>query len=149
MSEIVKTTLSLILLALAMSVDAEVLSGYLFVTFRDAPDHSGEQIYFAHSRDGKSWTACSDGKPCLVSEIGAQGVRDPFLLRAQDQQTFYLIATDLSTGIFEPAADISFPFKFRHGSVLALTDIEYHRIESAPATASPPTCAGPAAAAKP
>lgn len=91
-----KTTFSAIFLALTMSVFAEAPGGFLFATFRDAPGNSGEQVYFALSRDGKTWAARNDGKPCLVSEIGAQGARDPFLLRSHDDKTFYLIATDLS-----------------------------------------------------
>lgn len=54
------------------------------------------------------------------------------------------ITRDLSKGVFEPAGDVKFPFKFRHGTVLPLTDQEYRRIESSPTppatvSAPPPT----------
>ncbi len=71
-------------------------AGFLFVTFRGQQGPMDEQIYFALSKDGRNWTALSDGKPVLVSQLGERGVRDPFLLRSHDKKKFYLIATDLS-----------------------------------------------------
>jgi len=35
----------------------------------------------------------------LVSQLGEKGVRDPYLLRSQDGQKFYLLATDLSINL--------------------------------------------------
>lgn len=67
--------------------------GYLFVTFTDGRA-DGEQIYFALSRDGLHWQDLNGGNPVLCSHIGERGVRDPFLLRTQ-QNCFVLIATDL------------------------------------------------------
>lgn len=67
--------------------------GYLFVTFTDGRA-DGEQIYFALSRDGLHWRDLNGGNPVLCSHIGEQGVRDPFLLRTQENH-FFLIATDL------------------------------------------------------
>lgn len=70
--------------------------GFLFVTFRGESEAMGEQVYFAVSEDGQSWDALNDGKPTLVSSVGEKGVRDPFIIRSHDGETFYLIATDLS-----------------------------------------------------
>ena len=70
--------------------------GYLFVTFKGEQTPMSEQIYFASSEDGREWTALNDGQPVLVSNLGEKGVRDPYLLRAHDGKTFYLLATDLS-----------------------------------------------------
>jgi hypothetical protein len=70
--------------------------GFLFSTFRGEADPFSEQVYFGLSRDGKNWSACNAGKPCIVSKVGEQGMRDPFVLRSHDSQTFWLIATDLS-----------------------------------------------------
>jgi len=70
--------------------------GFLFVTFRGEQDAMSEQIYFGISRDGREWQALNGGKPVLVSTIGEQGVRDPFLLRSEDGKKFYILATDLS-----------------------------------------------------
>lgn len=89
-----------VLLAPLLSAAAGTASaddgGYLFVTFRGERTARSEQVYFATSRDGRSWEALHDGEPVLVSELGEQGVRDPFILRSHDGKKAYLIATDLS-----------------------------------------------------
>lgn len=54
-----------------------------------------ESIYYAVSSDGYRWTNINNGQPVLTSTMGTTGVRDPFLLRSEDGETFYLIATDL------------------------------------------------------
>lgn len=41
------------------------------------------------------------------------------------------ISHDLSTGRFTPATDFTFPYPFRHGSVLPITTAERHRLASA------------------
>ena len=64
---------------------------------------TGEQMFFAladvgqglHFKDMNGSTM-SNPKPVLISEVGERGVRDPFMLRSPDGDTFYLIATDLS-----------------------------------------------------
>ena len=71
-------------------------AGYLFATFKNGGSEASEQIYFGLSTDGRKWEALNNGEPVLVSTIGDKGVRDPYLLRAHDGKTFYLIATDLS-----------------------------------------------------
>jgi hypothetical protein len=85
--------------------------GFLFVTFHGQQTPMDEQIYFALSKDGRTWTALNDTKPVLVSELGEKGVRDPYLLRSHDGKKFYLIATDLSW-----ALDRSVPRSIRAGS---------------------------------
>lgn len=70
------------------------IAGYLFVTFTGESE-DGEQIYLALSRDGFYWHDLNGGKPVLRSGIGEKGVRDPFLLRSQDGDRYYVIATDL------------------------------------------------------
>lgn len=72
----------------------EKIAGYLFVTFTGESE-DGEQIYFALSRDGFHWKDLNGGRCVLRSQIGEQGVRDPFLIRTQDGERYYLIATDL------------------------------------------------------
>lgn len=71
-------------------------AGFLFATFKGEGYPDGEQIYLALSRDGRTWSALNYAEPVLVSPLGEQGVRDPYLLRSHDNTTFYLIATDLS-----------------------------------------------------
>lgn len=68
--------------------------GYLFVSFTGESE-DGEQIYFAVSKDGLHWMDLNGGKPVLRSHIGEKGVRDPFIIRAVQEDKFYLIATDL------------------------------------------------------
>jgi len=70
--------------------------GFLFLTFRGEQSPMAEQIYFALSKDGHRWEALNGGEPLLISTVGEQGARDPFLLRSHDGKRFYLIATDLS-----------------------------------------------------
>ena len=64
---------------------------------------TGEQIFFAladvgqglHFKDMNKSTM-SSLKPVLSSKVGERGVRDPFICRSPEGDTFYLIATDLS-----------------------------------------------------
>ena len=85
-----------LLLSLAASAFAAAPAGFLFATFKGEQTPLSEQIYFALSKDGREWTALNDGRPSLVSRLGEQGVRDPYLLRSHNNKVFYLIATDLS-----------------------------------------------------
>jgi len=61
---------------------------------------AGEKIYFAASQgnDALKWTELNGGQPVLTSTLGTKGLRDPFIIRSHDGDTFYLIATDLSIG---------------------------------------------------
>ncbi len=70
------------------------MAGYLFVHFI-GEQKDGEQVYFSVSKDGLNWNDLNDGKPVLVSKIGEKGVRDPFIVRDEVNNKFYLIATDL------------------------------------------------------
>ncbi|MBI2512122.1 MAG: glycoside hydrolase family 43 protein [Opitutae bacterium] len=90
-----KKLLSLFLLAAVATAHA-ASGGYLFVTFKGEQNPLTEQIYFALSQDGRNWRALHNAEPVLVSKVGEKGVRDPYLLRAHDGKTFYLLATDLS-----------------------------------------------------
>ena len=66
-----------------------------FTGFESSP--SDEQIYFATSENGDTWTDTRPGgQPVLISDKGDGGVRDPYLVRSPEGDTFYLIATDLS-----------------------------------------------------
>lgn len=73
-------------------------TGYLFVHFT-GEHRDGEQVYFSVSRDGLHWQDLNQGQPVLRSQIGEQGVRDPFLIRVpwgeNGAPKYYLIATDL------------------------------------------------------
>ncbi|ANY70023.1 hypothetical protein BBD42_28610 [Paenibacillus sp. BIHB 4019] len=73
----------------------EPFYGYLFAHFIGEQE-DGEQIYFALSQDGLHWQDLHQNQPVLRSTIGEKGVRDPYLLRSNDGNKFYLMATDLS-----------------------------------------------------
>jgi hypothetical protein len=85
----------LTLVAVAFNFTSAAGGGFLFTTFRDEATPMSEQIYFGVSQDGCKWEALNDGNPVLVSNVGEQGVRDSFLLRAPDGKKVWLIATDL------------------------------------------------------
>lgn len=70
------------------------MTNYLFAHFI-GESKLGEQVYFSISKDGKHFTDLNDGKPVLVSPIGEEGARDPFLIRDPKTNKVYIIATDL------------------------------------------------------
>ena len=69
-------------------------AGYLMAHFTGESE-TGEQVYFALSRDGLHWQDLNQGKPVLVSKIGEMGVRDPYIMRSRLDGKFYILATDL------------------------------------------------------
>jgi len=72
-------------------------SAYLYCYFQDNIYGKGQtqQIFFATSTDGLRWKSLNQDQPVLISDSGTKGVRDPFLLRSNEGDKFYLIATDL------------------------------------------------------
>ncbi|CAD6011234.1 family 43 glycosylhydrolase [Agreia sp. COWG] len=73
--------------------------GYAFAYFT-GNSLAGENIFMAASKgnDALNWNELNGGKPILTSSEGTKGLRDPFLIRSPEGDTFYLIATDLSIG---------------------------------------------------
>lgn len=73
--------------------------GYAFSYFTGS-GIAGENIFFAASNGNNalSWTELNGGQAVLKSSQGTRGLRDPFLIRSPEGDTFYLIATDLSIG---------------------------------------------------
>ena len=64
---------------------------------------TGEQMFFALADVGQglhfkdlNGSTMNNLKPVLSSKVGERGVRDPFICRSPEGDTFYLIATDLS-----------------------------------------------------
>ncbi|MCI2957388.1 family 43 glycosylhydrolase [Agromyces atrinae] len=82
--------------ALPEAVDPEA---YLFTYFTDNTIE-GEKIYFGASNgnDARNWITLNGAAPVLSSDQGTTGLRDPFIIRSPEGDTFYLIATDLSIG---------------------------------------------------
>ncbi|KAF9874337.1 glycosyl hydrolase family 43 [Colletotrichum karsti] len=81
----------------AVALDA--FEGYAFSYFTGS-SIAGENIFFAASQGNNAlqWTELNGGQPSLTSSYGTKGLRDPFLIRSPEGDTFYLIATDLSIG---------------------------------------------------
>lgn len=71
-------------------------SAYLFAYFT-GNEPGEEAIRFAVSEDGFNYRALNNNEPVIDSKIisTSGGVRDPHILRAQDNHTFYMVATDL------------------------------------------------------
>jgi hypothetical protein len=80
--------------------DMPETTDYLFAHFTGSErSHTDEQVYFATSQDGATFTDTRpNGSPVLslAEDEGDGGVRDPFLVRSPEGDRFYLIATDLS-----------------------------------------------------
>lgn len=87
-------------------------SGYVFIYFTG--DEAGkENIFLAASNgnDALSWTELNGGQPILTSSHGTRGLRDPFMMRSQEGDKFFLLATDLKI------SDIGWPDSLRFGSL--------------------------------
>ncbi len=69
-------------------------SRFLFVHFIGESEN-GEQIYFSASEDGLHWNDLNGGEPVLISNLGENGVRDPFIVRDPESGQYHIIATDL------------------------------------------------------
>lgn len=80
-----------------MADNEEQYAGYLFAYFKGERYEDGEQVYFALSEGNNAlvWKELNGGKPVLVSTMGEQGVRDPYIVRSPLGDSFYLVATDL------------------------------------------------------
>lgn len=77
-----------------MSNNERVYDGYLFVHFVGESE-IGEQIYFSVSKDGLHWNDLNQSQPVLLSTVGELGVRDPFIIRSEEENKYYIIGTDL------------------------------------------------------
>ncbi len=76
------------------------LQGYLFTYFEGSgPRTSDEQVRFGVSADAVNWFALNNNQPILSSETisGTGGIRDPHILRSEDEKSFYMVATDMNT----------------------------------------------------
>ena len=72
--------------------------GYLFCHFTGTEGSTtDEQIYFALADidQGLKFTDMSSS-PALTSNVGDKGVRDPFICRSPEGDSYYIVATDLS-----------------------------------------------------
>ncbi|MFK4850058.1 immunoglobulin-like domain-containing protein [Microbacterium sp. ZW T6_19] len=89
-------------LVVRQAYDMPATTDYLFTHFTGTEGSAtDEQIYFATSRDAKTFIDTRPaGSPVLSTARnageGEGGVRDPFLVRSPEGDRFFLIATDLS-----------------------------------------------------
>ncbi|MFP5359227.1 MAG: family 43 glycosylhydrolase [Actinomycetes bacterium] len=83
----------------AAAVELAPFEGYAFSYFT-GNSLEGEKIYFAASEgnDALTWDELNGGEPMFASTEGTEGLRDPFIIRSPEGDTFYMIATDLSIG---------------------------------------------------
>ncbi|MBO0608945.1 alpha-L-arabinofuranosidase C-terminal domain-containing protein [Myceligenerans salitolerans] len=72
-------------------------AGYFFPYFTGESTADGETVSFAVSNgpDPLDWTTLNDDAPVLTSDLGTEGLRDPFVIRKADGSGFVVLATDL------------------------------------------------------
>ncbi len=70
-----------------------VNQAYLFVHFT----FTEEKIHFSLSKGNNAldWQELNNGKPIFTSTLGTTGLRDPYIVRSPEGDTFYLMATGL------------------------------------------------------
>ena len=74
--------------------------GYLFAYFEGSGDRmKQEQLRFGVSSDAVNWFALNNNEPIIASDSISQtgGIRDPYIMRCEDEKTFYMVATDMFT----------------------------------------------------
>ena len=74
-------------------------AAYLFTYFTG--NHiSEEAICYAVSNDGYNFRALNGGNPIMDSRLisSTGGMRDPHILRGQQDSVFYMVATDMVSG---------------------------------------------------
>lgn len=72
----------------------EVKDKYLFAYFTDNSS-AGQTIHLAVSEDGLHYTALRNNEPVIVPSKGTGAVRDPYLWYNEQDNYYYLIATDM------------------------------------------------------
>ena len=74
--------------------------GYLFAYFEGSgTPELQEQLRFAISRDAVNWYALNSNNPVISSDTisCSGGIRDPHILRGENGDGFYMVATDMFT----------------------------------------------------
>ena len=87
----------------------ETTAGYLFAHFRGERSNEWEQIFFAISKDGAKWQPLNDGKSVLQSNVGEGGVRDPFVVRDPEMESFTSSRPTFASGATATGAAPSAP----------------------------------------
>lgn len=99
------------------------VSEKLMGPWQNVPDFSLADMQGYEGPECYQLKPAADGKPavwCLVIDRYSRGTGyHPF------------VTEDLSSGQFTPAPDFTFPFHFRHGSILPISSAEFGKLEAA------------------
>ncbi|MBT32558.1 MAG: 1,4-beta-xylanase [Thalassobius sp.] len=92
--------IAFVALLTACSSKPKEFTGYLFAYFEGSGDaQKQEQLRFAVSEDAINWFALNNNEPIIpsakISKSG--GIRDPHILRGENDDNFYIVATDMFT----------------------------------------------------
>jgi len=93
-------TIFISLLTGCVSNKAPGYEGYLFAYFEGSGEKDlQEQLRFGVSTDAVNWFALNDNQPIISSSEISQtgGIRDPYIMRGNDGNAFYMVATDMFT----------------------------------------------------
>lgn len=99
------------------------VSEKLMGPWRDVTDFSLAKMV------GYEGPACFQIEPASAGKSAVWCLLLDYYSKGRGYQPY--ITQNLAGGQFAPAFDIKFPFKFRHGSVLPVTESEYARLKSA------------------
>ncbi|UBD67883.1 glycoside hydrolase family 43 protein [Bacteroides sp. BFG-257] len=75
-------------------------AGYLFAYFEGSGERlKQEQLRFGISSDAINWYALNNNEPIIASDTISQtgGIRDPYIMRGEHEEAFYMVATDMFT----------------------------------------------------
>ncbi|WP_336920881.1 immunoglobulin-like domain-containing protein [Aquipuribacter sp. SD81] len=80
----------------ALPAGTDDTEAYFWAFFTGEGD-GAERVSLAASKgnDALDWNTLNDGQPVFSSDLGTEGLRDPFIIRSPEGDTFYMIATDL------------------------------------------------------
>lgn len=86
--------------SLNIAYQEQNFDAYLFAYFEGSGEREKqEQLRFGVSANAINWFALNNNQPIIESSELSQtgGVRDPHILRAEDEKTFLMVATDMFT----------------------------------------------------
>lgn len=96
MSAVTMATTGTLLRSATPAWAAPAYGGYIMGYFTESPSSVANNygLHLAVSTDGLNWTPLNQNTPVATPTAGTGGLRDPFIMRKQDN-TFVVLATDL------------------------------------------------------
>ena len=82
--------------ALERRLTEDDYEGYLFSHFIGEGQKGQEQMYFALAEEGLKFVDMNNKQPVLTNTVGELGVRDPYIYRSPEGDSFFIVATNLS-----------------------------------------------------